>query len=132
MKYFISSNFDAWVIKMNAYCCKYGKEYTEIPSIISLFSEYPKMFCTMHPYDPKMLSSGALTVKTLSYVAVSFSLKVCDSEYGNSLTKGTVSFVQRTVVAGDPADVQLRENSVVGPNAWKETIMGRSRRVIEL
>ena len=88
------------------------------------------MFHTMHPYDPNTLSSGALTDKILSYVAVVFSLKICDIEYGISLTKGTVSLVQRTVVAGDPAEVQLMENSNIGSDLLKETIMGGSRRVV--
>ena len=72
-------------------------------------ADVPRLFPTVQLYVPKMSVTDWAMVSTVSYSPVTVSVTTCVCWYVALMAIMTPSFLQVTVVAGPPVEVQVRD-----------------------
>ena len=94
--------------------------------VVSPAGELPLLFSTVHLYLPKIAVTDWAIVSTVSYSPVTVLVTACVCWYVVLMAIVDPSFVQVTVVAGPPVEVQVRDlvvslySSVVAVGAPKQ------------
>ena len=82
------------------------------PVALNAADVFPLIFSTVQLYLPKMSLTDWAMVSTVSYVPVVVSVTTCVCWYVSLIVITPPSFLQVTVVAGPPAEVQVRDRVV--------------------
>jgi len=77
--------------------------------VVLIAADVPLVFPTVQLYLPEMSLTDWVMVSTVSYVPVVVSVTTCVCWYVTLLVITPPSFLQATVVAGPPVDVQVRD-----------------------
>ena len=77
--------------------------------IVLIVADAPLAFTTVQLYVPKMSVTDSAMVSTVSYSPVTVSATTCVCWYVALMVIMAPSFLQVTVVAGPPVEVQVRD-----------------------
>ena len=93
------------------YYCKgfWSIRYKCWPVALIVAHVVPLIFSTVQPYMPKMSLADSAIVSTFSYVPVVVSVTTCVCWYVALRVITPPSFIQVTLVAGPPVEVQVKD-----------------------